>query len=272
MLIRRMLSSAVLMGVIVVSGTCFAEEPEKKKIEDNSFLIEEAYNQESGVIQHIQTFQYMIKDKNWGFTFTQEWPVPGQTHQLSYTIPVTRLADSEKVTGIGDVALNYRYQAIMKERVALAPRFSLILPTGDNKKGLGNDALGFQTNIPLSVELNDSFVTHWNAGLTFTPGSKHAEGAKADILGLNAGASIIWLATETFNLMLEGAWNSSRTFREDGTTTRENSFFINPGMRYAINFKSGLQIVPGLAFPVGVGPSKGDYGVFAYLSFEHPLF
>jgi hypothetical protein len=44
------------------------------------------------------------------------------------------------------------------------------------------------------------------------------------------------------------------------------------GVRFAINFKSGLQIVPGLFMPVGVGPSKGEYGGLAYLSFEHPLF
>jgi hypothetical protein len=32
-----------------------------------------------------------------------------------------------------------------------------------------------------------------------------------------------------------------------------------------------LQIVPGLAIPLGLGPSKGDKGVFVYLSFEHPF-
>jgi hypothetical protein len=52
----------------------------------------------------------------------------------------------------------------------------------------------------------------------------------------------------------------------------EKSFFINPGMRFAVNCKSGLQIVPGICFPIGVGPSKGEYGVLLYLSFEHPLF
>ena len=37
------------------------------------------------------------------------------------------------------------------------------------------------------------------------------------------------------------------------------------------NFDSGLQIVPGVAVPVGVGPSEGEYGVIGYLSFEHPF-
>ena len=36
----------------------------------------------------------------------------------------------------------------------------------------------------------------------------------------------------------------------------------------AWNLKSGWQIVPGVSVPIGVGPSKGEYGGFLYLSFE----
>lgn len=57
-----------------------------------------------------------------------------------------------------------------------------------------------------------------------------------------------------------------------GGVERKNWFLINPGIRFAIDFESGLQIVPGLSFPLGVGPSAGEYGVFLYLSFEHPFF
>jgi hypothetical protein len=59
------------------------------RIEDNSFLIEEAYNQDPGVIQHISSFQY-LKQNTWIYTFTDEWPVPGMKHQLSMTLPVIR--------------------------------------------------------------------------------------------------------------------------------------------------------------------------------------
>src|SRR6266508_301550 len=43
-------------------------------IQDNSFLIEEAYNQEPGVIQHINTFA-RARGGGWGYSFTEEWPV-----------------------------------------------------------------------------------------------------------------------------------------------------------------------------------------------------
>ncbi|HXE97759.1 MAG TPA: hypothetical protein VN642_15245 [Dongiaceae bacterium] len=72
--------------------------------------------------------------------------------------------------------------------------------------------------------------------------------------------------------MLEAAGTTTETEPVNGLKATESTLFINPGMRFAVNFKSGLQIVPGFSVPVGVGPSKGEYGGLLYLSFEHPLF
>ena len=245
-----------------------AEGP--KKIQDNSFLLEEAYNQEAGVVQHIQSFMYMKKSKDWAYTFTQEWPVPDETHQLSYTIPLVQLTEPSNASGVGDIALNYRYQAVSKDNIALAPRISVILPTGDYQKGHGAGSAGLQVNIPLSVELSEKFVTHWNLGTTYTRQSKEPGGAKADTTGFNYGASLIYLSTENFNVMLEAAGTSSEMVQPDGSKRREKTFFINPGIRFAKNYSSGLQIVPGISIPIGVGPSSGKYGILFYLSFEHP--
>ncbi len=49
-----------------------------------------------------------------------------------------------------------------------------------------------------------------------------------------------------------------------------SGLFLSPGIRWAYNFNNGLQIVPGIGVPLGVGPSDGEKGVFLYLSFEHP--
>lgn len=268
----KVLNVFLASACIVLFGTLQAFSEEVKKIEDNSFLLEEAYNQEDGVIQHISAYQYIKKTKTWGFTFTQEWPVPKQAHQLSYTIPVLHFGEDGSQTGMGDIALNYRYQLIRKDGLAVSPRFSMLFPTGDYKRGMGTDATGYQVNLPISVELGDRWVTHWNAGMTFIPDAKAVTGEEGDIAGYNAGASLILLASETFNLMTEAAWNSMQSVNADGSRSREETFFINPGVRGAINYKSGLQVVPGLAFPVGIGASHGEYGVFLYLSFEHPLF
>jgi hypothetical protein len=109
-------------------------------------------------------------------------------------------------------------------------------------------------------------------GATYTPHAKSTAGEKANIRGTNYGASLIYLVNENFNLMLEAAGTSTDTSIIKGEKTTENTLFINPGVRFAINFKSGLQIVPGLSVPIGIGPSEGEYGGLLYLSFEHPLF
>src|SRR5258708_2637285 len=80
-------------------------------LQDNSFLVEEAYNQEAGVVQNILNATYDRKTHGWLLTFTQEWPVPDQTNQLSYAVPYTFAGRPGDPSGVGDVFLNYRYQA-----------------------------------------------------------------------------------------------------------------------------------------------------------------
>jgi len=265
----RRAGALVILGILATGAPGAAEET--KKIRDNSFLLEEAYNQEEGVIQHIQSLQYM-KDKSWNYTFTEEWPVPRETHQLSVTIPINHLHSDGTETGLGDILLNYRRQIILRDPIALAPRLSLILPTGNDEKGLGDGALGIQANIPLSVEIGYRWVTHWNVGMTYIPNAKGPGGIRRNTTAFNYGASLISLLSENFNLLVEAAGSTHETIQGDGFVKRENSFFINPGLRFALNFKSGLQIVPGIGVPIGIGPSSGEYGVFLYLSLEHPLF
>jgi hypothetical protein len=219
-------------------------------IADNSFLMEEAYNQEPRVVQHISAWQRSLRSAAWAFSFTQEWPVGSQTHQLSYTILLAR-TDGPSHTGFGDLALNYRYQLQDDDHVAIAPRLSLLVPTGSAPRRLGTGHVGAQLNVPMSLSLGPSFVTHWNAGVT----------AFSDLTIYNAGASAIWLARPMFNVMVETVW-----LRETGG---QEALVVNPGIRWAHNFASGLQIVPGIAFPYGVGSSAGARGVFLYLSFEH---
>jgi hypothetical protein len=248
-------------------------EEEDPPIQDNSFLMEEAYNQEYGVVQHISVFGRFWENRDWIYTFTQEWPVnPAPRHQLSYTIAATDPgALSGSGGGIGDIALNYRYQLVGsgKDRVAFSPRFSVLLPTGDSRLGRGSGAVGFQTNLPLSIRAAKKLVTHWNAGATFTPSARNELDQKAFTAGYNLGTSFIWLAHPRFNTMLELVFDSSESVVAPDVTQREKSLLLNPGIRWAHNLKSGLQIVPGFAVPLGIGPSRGEKGIIFYLSFEH---
>ena len=243
-------------------------------IQDNSFLVEEAYNQEAGVVQHIGTFSRMRGSGDWAFAFTQEWPLAGQRHQISYTLPLSRVgAGAGEHTGLGDVAVNYRYQVGGAEgdALAFAPRLTVILPTGSSRDGLGAGGVGAQANLPLSAVLTDALVAHSNLGATYTPRTHDVLGNRAATTGVTVAQSVIWLAHPRINLMLESAWTRGEEVTGPGATEWGTSFVVSPGIRGAIDFPSGLQIVPGVAVPIGVGPSSGERSLFLYLSFEHPF-
>jgi hypothetical protein len=244
----------VLLSTLLLA-TSLAAQTNDAPIQDNSFLIEEAYNQDAGVVQHALTFARATRGGDWAYTFTEEWPAPSLRHQLSYTLPMTQLNGAR---GAGDVALNYRYQWIgdSDARLAVSPRLTLLLPTGNDRRGLGSGATGVQVMLPASTVLTPSLVAHWNLGATITPSNhEHA---------ITAGQSFVWLANHRFNVLLETLWNrtSDRTGHASTTT-------ISPGIRWSYDLTNHLQIVPGIAFPI-TNPG-GAKSVFLYLSFEHPF-
>ena len=85
-ILHTVLLLSLITRLSAQSGTTASIAPEHP-IQDNSFLAEEAYNQEPGVVQHIQSFTRLWNSKTWAYSFTQEWPVPNHwRHQLSYTL------------------------------------------------------------------------------------------------------------------------------------------------------------------------------------------
>ena len=243
-------------------------------IQDNSFLIEESYNQDYGVVQHINNFQRLWQSKTWVYSFTQEWPVdPAPKNQLSYTLVAAHSGDfPASGVGAGDIALNYRYQLAGNgdTRIAVAPRVSVLLPSGDSKFGRGAGGAGIQTNWAMSVVLNKQFTTHFNVGATITPHAKDELGNSAATYAYNLGHSLVWTMHPRFNAFVETVFNRGESVIGPRQTQWDSQVFVNPGIRWAYNFSSGLQIVPGISAPLGVGPSSGEKGIFFYLSFEHP--
>jgi hypothetical protein len=266
----------VAIGLVVVSACPFglaAVEPKGTTaagIQDNSFLVEEAYNQERGVVQHILTMQLDFAggdDRAWQFAFTQEWPLFSQTHQVSYTVPVNYFeANDDSAGGIGDIELHYRLQALEETSSlpALAPRFTLILPTGDEDRGLGDGSVGYELALPVSKIVADQLTLHGNVGATYLPDVEDE-----DLTSYFLGASAIYAINRDFNLMLEWIGEWPEVAEDDGGgTDREFVSLVSPGARYAINFEDA-QLVLGLAVPIGLTSESPDWGVFVYLSFEH---
>jgi hypothetical protein len=261
---------------------------EEEPIHDNSFLIEEAYNQEPGVVQHIYNLVPAWEhgrnaQRTVDFLFVQEWPVFSQRHQFSYSLPLRRIDGVPDVgvgsdaSGLGDIMLNYRYQLLDGSNEALplacAPRASLILPSGDANLGLGNGKLGYQFNLPLSYQVKKWFF-HFNAGLTKTDGVTAGLDPDQPFIGhtldgYNLGGSAIYCLRPHFNLMLETVALWDEELLPNGREEPGFQAILLPGFRWAPYTEGETQWVLGCGVPIGLSPDAPDVGVFFYMSFEH---
>ena len=231
------------------------------KITDNSFLVEEAFNQEAGIVQNIFGYQRLTV-RDWQFTFTQEWPAPGVRHQLSYTIPVQAV---DGTTGMGDVLINYRLQVLEEGagRPAFSPRVSAVLPSGSTRVGAGTR--GVQVNLPFSKRRGDVYF-HWNAGAAW-------QWTKDGTLltSPSAAGSIIYRAKEMLNLMLEGVVAGLAAETQTGEARRTRATTISPGLRGGWNVTDETQIIVGAAVPTTWSGGESNTAVFLYFSYEGPV-
>lgn len=260
-----------LLFILVGVQSLWAQTEYPEAISDNSFMLEEAYNQEARVVQHISGLIYTRPSKDWEYGLTQEWPMfflPHQEkHQLSYTLPYQWLHNGP--SGFGDVAVNYRYQWMADPAgYNVSPRFTVLLPTGDDNKGLGSGKMGYQIGLPVSKRLSAQWAAHVNVGMTMVPGVD--VGSKKKIQkAYNIGASAIWLVKSNLNVFVE--YVSVFEDEVDGTSLKnKGTHIINPGFCFAREIGS-MQVVPGLSVPLQLNGSSKTKQIFVYLSMEHPF-
>ncbi len=223
------------------------------EITDNSFLVEEAFNQQAGEFQNI--FTVRADEDIWLSAFTQEWPLFSHAHQISYTLTFGSLGGG---AGFGDTAIHYRYQ-LTDERPgmpAVSPRFSLLLPTGSADKGLTSDAAGYELNLPVSRQFGDLYL-HANAGYLHYPGD--------DQVVPRLAGSGIWRVRPMLNLMLEAVAEFV-----DEAGSRDVIGTVSPGLRAGWDVGEA-QAVVGVAVPVAFGSGRTDVTVLGYFSYELPF-
>ena len=252
-------------GLLTMAAVAAAQTPEPFEISDNSFLVEEALNQEPGIFQNILSFR-RDRGGDWDLAFTQEWPVVTRRHQLSYTLPFAGRANE---TGVGDVFIHYRLQVFDGEdaRPAFSPRLSLILPTGSASRGLGNGNPGWELNLPFSKQVGDVYL-HWNAGMTHLPAAEIGA-AEHNLLTPRLAASAIWRARPMLNLLFETVvdWEEQVL---DEISSRNAAVTFVPGFRTGWNI-GDTQTIVGLGVPVVVDDGDANAGVFLYFSYELPF-
>jgi hypothetical protein len=108
---------------------------------------------------------------------------------------------------------------------------------------------------------------HLNAGLTWLPEAASAD--RKDLVDYSLGASAIYAHTRDLHFLVEWVGYWQETADASGSRSREFGSFISPGVRKALNFENGAQLVLGAAVPIGLTSSAPDVGAFLYVSFEH---
>ena len=284
MLIHRFSWIVIAWVVYISPATLIAAQKERPidVVEDNSFLLEEAYNQEPGTVQHILHAHYVndSRRRGWEFDFTQEWPIFSQNHQFSYTIPSYHLVENgDRQNGLGDVLLSYRYQLLEEDETkpAFAPSFSLILPSGSRKRGTGHGVVGYEWGLPFSKKINGQFALHANFGLTYLPYARARLGtgglsSEHSLISYNLAARAIYAVLHRVHLMLEWLGDFEESIDDNGRSKRSFKPVVSPGLRAAIVDQPMLQITAGAAAPIGLKRKAENFGAFLYLSIEHDLF
>lgn len=243
---RRVAIAIATFMILAHPSAAQTQDPSRKwEILDNSFLIEESFNQERGVVQNIFTWTRQ-RGGGWDAAFTQEWPAPSLAHQLSYTVPFGSVGGA---TALGDVLLNYRYQLREETRSApaISPRLSAILPTGQSDDS-GDAAYGVQINVPASKQFGDFYV-HANAGFTWKPDIQWTP---------HVGGSGLWRVAPMLHIMLEA-------FIEI-----DQSVTLSPGFRRGWNL-GDQQFVIGAAAPITREDGATRAALLAYCSYELPF-
>jgi hypothetical protein len=110
-------------------------------------------------------------------------------------------------------------------------------------------------------------LEHWRG--RWCARAKNPLGDRAAASGYNLGQSFVWLVRPRFNALLETTWNQIAGVVSRNRVESFHDLLLSPRCTLGLQLPSGLQIVPGIAIPVGLGPSAGEKGVFVYLSLEH---
>lgn len=262
------------------------EEFTPSHMRDNAFLVEEAFNQGKGEVQHISSWVNLWdrfpggRNRDFTWFYTMELPLGSQLHQFAFTIQMGTLFEkpdngpAQQSGDLGNSLLTYRYQLLANDDFLwCAPTAGLILPTGDERFGFGEGKLGYFFNLPIS-RYTEKFDFHFNAGIAVIPDASLplAGGGKSPpstLTGYVLGGSVYYKPETYLHFFVEllALWNEE--IQELGFIDNTTQVFLNPGVRYAVTQKEGMEWVIGASVPIGLTRDTPEIGVFAYMSVEY---
>lgn len=273
--LRTWITHAGLAGVYGLSLTAAAAPvaAPSSVIEDNSFLLDEAYNQDPGVVQITQVFQILPSTGEWSHSPAIEFPIVTENHQITLQFPFSRPMGAS--LSLNDFALQYQYWLIHAKYFHLTPRIGAVFPTGNSTIGTGSGTVGAQAGLSTTVNFGDAFAFHTSGNAFLYPGSRATDGVATTTWDASIAASLIWRPLSWLNLLTEGVLTSDQTPLPGGSIGRDLLATVSPGARFSIRLGEHRtwEIVPGVAVPFTwrtSSPGSASISVLGYLSIEGP--
>jgi hypothetical protein len=238
---------AIVLGA-PAAAQAGGEEPE---IEVSGLLVEEAYNQEAGQLQQIVR-AVAPRGGGWSAEYTQEWPVFSERHQLDLELG---LDGDEGITSLG---AGWRFLVTGGEDAPFT-----LSPGVEAEWSREEDEWEGGIEIPASLKLGEALTSNTSLGVSFGLSDGISKPA------WTVGEGVFWRATPRLNALVEAQWarGGEPILPGDG----ETSLLVSPGLQYAVVLSENVQVVPGIAVPIGVGPSGGERALLIYFSVEHPF-
>ena len=191
------------------------------EILDNSFLVEEAFNQEAGIFQNI--FGLVAHAAATGASRSRRsGRSPSQTAPV--VVHAAALGARRRRRGVGDVMINYRYQATV-EGPGRPGVFTACLadPSDRDEQRARSMSVGLQFNLPFSKQTRRLSTSTGTPGSTWLPRASSSDGVtlQTSTSPFLAGSAIYRLRP-MFNLMLETVLIFEDSCRRAGGTERRD--------------------------------------------------
>jgi len=244
-----------------------------RRLQDDEFLVETAYLQDESDLFHKLTFERTGRH-SWSAVFKEELTIGNENRNFVFSIPAHLVGTgTQKSRGFGDAEIEFSYGLYGNgsSRITISPGIGLSLPTGSVRKELGSGGAGLSVKLPVSVAITEWFTSNSIVEFCHTRSARNTDGQSANTSEYAIGQSFVWFAKPKLNFLVETVWERQQEVTGHGSTVNSHSFLVSPAVRWAYEFKGGLTVSPGVAIPIGLGPSRGENNILFYIAFSHPI-
>lgn len=172
----------------------------------------------------------------------------GLTDELDIAVglPYQRISNAgePREHGAGDAAVGVKWRFYEKDGLSIGLKPQVLVPTGNEQRGLGSGKAGYGMNLLASYEIDD-FTLLANTGCTY---SNNVFGARKNIW--NASAAVVWNAMPKTRLLLDVG-----TYRNADPLSSRHPAFAVAGIIYSPHEKLDLDI----GIKKGLNRAEVDY-------------